>query len=109
MTRFDVTSLDACVVCTHLLANGEYTDGTDAAEKAAAGIQQRWGADAIHLVNDCPPECEGWFATSACEVCRDELHGERHPAALMLPIALPQPAHRTLTQTPPGVDDRAES
>lgn len=48
--KFDETELAVCVVCIHLLANGEYDDGTDAAERAGEGMASIWGDDARHLV-----------------------------------------------------------
>ena len=34
--------LKLCTVCAHLVANGEFRDGTDAAEVAGAEMARRW-------------------------------------------------------------------
>ena len=83
--RYDVTDLRVCTVCIHLLANGEFNDGTDAAEVAAAGIARIWGATARDL---CPGDSEqdNGFSTSACDGCGDSDHGDRFHAVAMIPI-----------------------
>jgi hypothetical protein len=84
--RFDITELRVCVVCIHLLANGEYNDGTDVAELAHAGMIHIWGEDAKHLV---PGGGDGdgdyGFCTSQCDGCGDTCHGDRYQAYAMIP------------------------
>lgn len=93
---FEKAELSVCVVCAHLLANGEYDDGTDAAEQAAKGMARIWGDDARHLiagghVEDCdgsePCGClDGWFSWSDCDGCGSEMGGERHRAVALIPV-----------------------
>lgn len=82
MAKFNEVELSICTVCAHLFANGEYDDGTDAAEVASKGIDRKWGADARHIsVTDGGED----FSTSDCDTCGDHLHGERHNAVALLP------------------------
>ena len=81
--QFDQIDLSVCVVCIFLLANGEYNDGTDAAEVAAAGMERIWGADARHLV---PGGEELGYSTSSCDACGDWLHGDRFAASALIPV-----------------------
>lgn len=83
-SKFDITDLEVCVVCLHLLANGEYNDGTDAADIAQSGIARLWGDDARHLV---PGDNELGFSTRPCEACGNPLHGDRHEAHLVKPTS----------------------
>lgn len=84
MSKFDITDLEVCTVCINLIANGEYNDGTNAAEIASAGIDRIWGDDAKHLV---PGDNEIGFSTRSCETCGDPLHGDRHEAHLLKPTS----------------------
>lgn len=89
--------IKVCVVCLHLTANGEYNDGTDAAEKCAAGQQKIWGDRACQFcIAGCDPEdcankvypdheCEEMeqgFSWSDCEGCGDEDGGDRYLLAV---------------------------
>ncbi|WAL67128.1 hypothetical protein ORV05_04890 [Amycolatopsis cynarae] len=95
MSEFDITELSVCTVCIHLIANGEFDDGTDAAEKCAEGQAKIWGENAIHLVagghvEDCdgsePCGCtEPWFSWSSCDGCGETLGGDRFHAAALIP------------------------
>lgn len=70
--------LSVCLVCIHLLANGEYNDGTDAAEVCAAGMARLWGAGGVwHLV---PGSEEFGYSVGSCEGCGDTMHGDRFEA-----------------------------
>lgn len=80
--RFDLAELSVCTVCIHLLANGEYDDGTDAAALCADGMANLWGDDARHLIADGE---ELGYSTSACEGCDDTDHGDRFAATLLRP------------------------
>lgn len=80
--RFHIHDLSVCVVCIHLIANGEFNDGTDAAEICSAGQEKEWGENAIHLT---PGSEEFGFSTSWCEGCGDTLHGDRFEAFCMIP------------------------
>lgn len=82
MTRFDQVELSVCQVCLHLLANGEYNDGTNAAETAVTGMYRIWGFNVRHLVAD--GEDLG-FSTSSCDGCGDTHHGDRYRAVALLP------------------------
>jgi hypothetical protein len=81
--RFVHFELAVCVVCLHLLANGEFNDGTDAAEIAAAGMHRIWGDIARHLVAD---GTELGFATWSCEGCGNTDHGDRYRVVALIPI-----------------------
>lgn len=82
MTRYETTEITVCTVCVHLIANGEYDDGTTAAEDCARGQVTTWGDDARHLFLG-----EGYdgFAHTPCEGCGDTLAGHRFPAVAMIP------------------------
>jgi hypothetical protein len=82
MNIVDHLELSVCVVCLHLLANGEFNDGTDAAENAAIGMILLRGATARHLVAD--GEDLG-FSTSSCDGCGDTDHGDRYRAIALIP------------------------
>ena len=87
-----IETIKACVVCLHLTANGEFNDGTDAAEKCAEGQQKIWGNRASQFVlsgcsEDCGAEdydpdhqCESMeqgLSWSDCEGCGDTDGGDR--------------------------------
>lgn len=80
--RFEITELSVCTVCIHLLANGEYDDGTNAGDRTAAGMEAIWGDDAQYLT---PDGTELGFRASACEGCGNSDHGDRFRAVLMVP------------------------
>lgn len=89
------TCFKACVVCTHLTANGEYDDGEDTADKCIEGQQKIWGDQSGQFMlagcdDDCSMgndpvnypdhECESFeqgFSWSDCEGCGDSLGGDR--------------------------------
>lgn len=87
-----INIIKACLVCVHLTANGEFNDGTDAAEKCAEGQQKIWGDRASQFcmagcAEDCNAkdydpdhECEEMeqgFSWSDCEGCGDTDGGDR--------------------------------
>ncbi|MCO1657436.1 hypothetical protein [Pseudonocardia humida] len=74
--------LSICVVCQHLLANGEYNDGTTAAETAATGMLKLWGNNALLLI---PDGTDLGYRTTTCESCGNTDHGDRYRAALFTP------------------------
>lgn len=90
------TYFKACDVCMYLTANGEYNDGTDAAEKCAEGQVRIWGDNArwfmlagcnpdSHISIDEDHECmdfEQGFSWSACEGCGESLGGDRYLLAV---------------------------
>jgi hypothetical protein len=80
--RFERIELAVCIVCLHLLANGEFNDGTDAAENAAIGMILLWGDNARHLVAD---GTELGFGTWPCEGCGNTDHGDRYRAVALIP------------------------
>ena len=90
--------LAVCVVCLHLLANGEYDDGTDAAERAGAGLLRRWGDLAARIVAD---GTDLGFRATACEGCGDPAHGDRYRAVLLPAVAI---GHIGVDPVDPGVD-----
>lgn len=81
-SRFIEYELVVCEVCTNIIANGEYNDGTDAAERAAAGMTEIWGKDARHL--SLTGEADT-FSTARCGGCGETDHGYRHPAVCLVP------------------------
>jgi hypothetical protein len=80
--EFDTTELAVCTPCLFVIAYGEYDDGTDAAEKSAAGISATWGDDAMHLIAGGG---DLGHSTSACDACGDWMHGTRHAAIALIP------------------------
>lgn len=87
-----IDTIKVCVVCVHLTANGEYDDGTDAAEKCSEGQVKIWGDRASQFClagcdDDCrnasefdDHECESFeqgFSWSDCEGCGDTDGGDR--------------------------------
>lgn len=83
MTIFDTTDLEVCEVCIHLLANGEYNDGTDAAERAYEGMAKVWGDDARYLIANGD---DLGYSTSVCDGCGDSHHGDRFAAVALIPV-----------------------
>jgi hypothetical protein len=79
--QYDFVNLAVCVVCIHLIANGEFNDGTDAAETAVTGMQRLWGPRARYLL---PDGTELGYSTSSCESCGDT-HGDRYRAIAAIP------------------------
>jgi hypothetical protein len=67
--------ISVCLVCIHLLANGEFNDGTDAADVAGSAMAVTWSG--WHLV---PGNEEHGYCTSSCGGCGDTLHGDRFEA-----------------------------
>lgn len=82
MAKFEITPLKVCVVCIHLMSNGEYVDGTDAADECQRGMIRIWGEDAKYLT---PGSEDLGFHSSSCEGCGDEYHGDRYQAFMMVP------------------------
>lgn len=99
MPKFVEYDLSVCTVCAHLIANGEFNDGTDAAEIAQRGMDAKWGPLQRDIVSGGPhsDECtdedrnEGCdcgdlgFSTSECDTCGDTDHGDRFQATALLP------------------------
>lgn len=85
--RFEETELSVCLVCIHLLANGEYNDGTDIAEVTLGAMRHIWGDDFIHIsAGGGEYGDENGFCTSPCDGCGDTDHGDRFAATLLKPI-----------------------
>jgi hypothetical protein len=82
MTTLDQIELAVCVVCLHLLANGEFNDGTDAAETTVTGMYRIWGFNVRHLSAD---GAELGFSTWPCEGCGNTDHGDRYRAIALIP------------------------
>lgn len=80
---FDVIELSVCTVCLHLIANGEFEDGTDVAEQTNAAMVERWGEDVAHMVLGGD---ELGFCDSACTGCGAIEAGDRFTAAILRPI-----------------------
>lgn len=100
MAEFDITEIKVCVVCIHLMCNGEYNDGTDAAEKCAERQDLAWSGNQKYFVggstceeepcpwHDNPEDCtqiDQGFSWSPCEGCEDTNGGDRYLAYVMIP------------------------
>jgi hypothetical protein len=85
--QYDFTHLAVCVVCIHLITNGEFNDGTDAAEVAAAGVDRLWGHRAL-----LPDGTKLGFSTWPCDGCGDTDHGDRYRAIAAIPTRGGEPA-----------------
>lgn len=72
--------LSICLICLHLIANGEYNDGTDIADVTNARMLEKWGdlTMSISLGGD-----ELGFCTSECDGCGDTDHGDRFTAVIL--------------------------
>jgi hypothetical protein len=80
--RYDITEIDVCVVCIMLTANGEYDDGTDAAERCTEGQARIWGDDVRHFTMGGE---ELGFSWSSCDGCGDTNGGDRFRINVMVP------------------------
>lgn len=80
--RYETLEIAVCTVCIHLLANGEYDDGTNAADDCARGQSDLWGANARHLIAN--GDALG-FSHFRCDGCGDRLAGDRFRAVVLLP------------------------
>lgn len=101
MAEFDITEIKVCVVCMHLMCNGEYNDGTDAAEKCAERQDLVWGGNQKYFTpgfgcdSDCDrdqsdeshecTEFDQGFSWTSCDGCEDTLGGDRYLAYVMIP------------------------
>ena len=100
MAEFDITTIKVCTVCMHLMCNGEYNDGTDAAEKCAERQDLVWGGNQKYFTpgstceeypcprhdssEDCT-EIEQGFSWTSCDGCEDPDGGDRFLAYVMIP------------------------
>lgn len=83
MIKYGITELAVCTVCIHLIANGEFDDGTDAAEECGDGQIRVWGDDARHLSFGGE---ELGFSWQDCDGCGSWLAGDRFAASIMIPL-----------------------
>jgi len=76
--KFMIEDYEVCTVCAHIIANGEFDDGTNARELAISGTLLRHpeGYTGMHL--DADPEIG--FRTTMCDTCGENLHGDRFKA-----------------------------
>ena len=81
--HYMIDDISVCTVCLHLLANGEYGDGTDSAELCAAGQVELWGDDVRNLTLGGE---ELGFSWQACEGCGQGCGGDRYRAHVMTPM-----------------------
>lgn len=72
--------LDVCTVCIHLIANGEFNDGTDAADKCSAAQVRIWGNLAVSMVAG---DDDVWFSYRSCDGCGHQAAGDRHHAHIL--------------------------
>lgn len=72
MASFEITEISVCLVCMHLMCNGEYNDGTDAAEKCAERQDLVWGGNQKYFTPGSPCECANGIENGLCgkEWCR---------------------------------------
>lgn len=78
--------LAVCEVCIHLLANGEFDDGTNAAEVAGKGMERSWGPMAQHLVPGTDDEGDSLgHSRHSCQGCGSIEEGERFRAFAVIP------------------------
>jgi hypothetical protein len=85
MSMYVETELEVCVVCAHLIANGEYDDdGTDAALIASMAMVDRWADRAADIVLGGD---ELGFRLRPCDACGSELAGDRFTAGILTPTA----------------------
>ena len=83
-------TLDVCVDCVQLIANGEVIDaeGEDIAGEHAERMEQQWpdahltlgATDCEHCPDEHGQDCEPWFAWSPCDGCGSTLGGNRSHA-----------------------------
>lgn len=78
MDTDNLVELDVCTVCIHLIANGEFNDGTDEAERKGAGLESNWAG--WRLVPGFLPEEDSRFSHLSCQGCGDTLAGDRFQA-----------------------------
>lgn len=86
-TKKTATTLEVCVDCLFLLANGEVTDenGNDITEAHAAKVSAIWGDTEITLGRIAPEgenddEDHSWFSWQSCDCCGSTLGGDREYA-----------------------------
>lgn len=88
--------LQVCTMCLHLIANGDYDDGTDAAARCAQGLVQRWDDLTAQIVPGlaapcgCSPdedcECANLgYHLSPCDGCGDDEPGDRFAVVILEP------------------------
>ena len=89
MTDKEPCTLEICVDCLMLLANGEVSDGegNDLTDAHAARMQAVWRDTEITLGHLSEPNDDGeydepepWFSWSQCDGCRSNLGGDREYA-----------------------------
>jgi hypothetical protein len=84
MSMYVETELEVCEVCVHLIANGEYADGTDAALIASEAMVDRWADKAADIVLGGD---ELGFRLRPCDACGSKLAGDRFTASILTPTA----------------------
>ena|SRR2546423_12034856 len=93
--KFEAIELSVCSPCLCIIANGEYNDGEDTAERISAAMAERFPGEVRDLIagracasdahsgaEDCTCGDLG-FCRTACETCGDTDHGDRHAATLL--------------------------
>jgi hypothetical protein len=76
MADFNVTEIKVCTVCIMLMCNGEYNDGTDAAEKCAERQDLVWGGNQRYFVpgSTCEDELRWGVCLNHCQGARNSGH-----------------------------------
>jgi hypothetical protein len=84
-----------CKTCLYIIANGEYNDGEDTAERISAAMAERFPGEVRDLCAGGPCTCGNrkrdvdcdcddlGFCKSACDTCGDTDHGDRYAATLL--------------------------
>lgn len=72
--------LSICTICLHLIANGEYNDGTDIAELTSDRMVAKWGDLTMCLTLGGE---ELGFSTRECDGCGNTDHGDRFTACII--------------------------
>ena len=81
---FETVDLEVCTVCVHIIANGEYNDGTDTGDRVADAQVALWGDAASRLVLGDVDEDRG-FSSAECDGCGNGAAGDRYAAAVLIP------------------------
>lgn len=100
--NFEINKIEVCTVCICLIANGEYDDGTDAAEVCWRGMREMWGDDMRHMSPGSSEDGEPGFSTQSCEGCGDWHHGDRHAAYVLIPTLRPVATFAKIRKTVTG-------
>lgn len=82
-------TIEVCIDCVTLLANGEVTDslGEDITFEHAAKVERTWGTARLTLGSVDEEEREPWFSSLPCKGCGTALAGDRTYATAWVALA----------------------